>query len=361
LPLYHNMGLIGNVLQPILVGSRVVFMSPQSFIQKPLRWLKTITKYRGTVSGGPNFAYEFCIRKIKPKEREAISLQSWEVAYCGAEMIHAETLIRFQEFFEPCGFRFDSFFPCYGLAEATLIVTGGTRQVAPKVRTVNSKDIAVGKVYLSFSKEECSTFVSCGWTFPGQKVLVVDPESRERCKPGRVGEIWVKGPSIGQGYFRLPKLTEKHFFARTTDSGEEYFLRTGDLGFLYEGELYITDRLKDLVIIQGQKHYPQLIEWTVQNSHPHLKGNTTVAFSVEVERGNELIILQEVEQTHLPKLNYCEVLDAISNAVTKGHALQPYSTLLIEQGSLPKTSSGKILRQLCCNYFLKGILKQLEY
>jgi acyl-CoA synthetase (AMP-forming)/AMP-acid ligase II len=362
LPLYHNMGLIGNVLQPIFVGSRVIFMSPQSFIQQPLRWLKTISKYQGTISGGPNFAYELCIRKIKPVDREELSLQSWEVAYCGAEMVRAVTITNFQEFFEPCGFSSNAFFPCYGLAEATLIVTGGTRQVATKIRKVDSEALREGNAYLSNSNSEFLTFVSCGWTFPGQKVLIVDPETRQQCTPGRVGEVWINGPSVGQGYLQLPELTEIYFLARLagSDSEEGPFLRTGDLGYLYEGELYITGCLMDLIHIHGQKHYPQDIERTVQNSHPSLQRNATVAFSTEIEREEKLVIIQEVERINIQTLNLDNVKASISDAVMRYHNLQTHKILLLKSGNLPKSSNGNVQRELCLNYFLNGVLKQFD-
>jgi acyl-CoA synthetase (AMP-forming)/AMP-acid ligase II len=257
LPFYHDMGLIGNILQPIYVGSKVIFLSPQHFIQQPLRWLKAISNYKGTTSGGPNFAYELCLRKIKPEERSELSLQSWTLAYSGAEIVRAETLKKFQKYFEPCGFHPENFFPCYGMAEATLIITGGTRQIRPRVLKVSNEALEEGVVALPKCGEEYRIFVSCGWSFPKQQLLIVDPDTYKPCTSGKVGEVWVCGPSIAQGYFMQPELTQKTFQAQLTDSDADSFLRTGDIGFLYEGELYIVDRLKDLIIIRGRNHYPQ--------------------------------------------------------------------------------------------------------
>jgi acyl-CoA synthetase (AMP-forming)/AMP-acid ligase II len=295
LPFYHNMGLVGNVLQPVYVGCKVIFISPQHFIQKPLRWLETISKYQGTTSGGPNFAYELCLRKIKPEDRQRLSLQSWDVAYSGAEIVRPETIEQFQEFFQPCGFRSDAFFPCYGMAEATLMVTGGTRQIAARIRKIDSEALAQGYIDPCRFQKAYRTYVSCGWSFPGQKILIVDPASRRRCAPNRVGEIWISSPSTGQGYWNRTELTAQNFLAYLSDSGEGPFLRTGDLGFLYEGELCVIGRLKDFMIPSEQNSYLQNFAWTRQNSSSNLQGNLKAAFRVEVEEEN-LFILHDLEQ-----------------------------------------------------------------
>jgi acyl-CoA synthetase (AMP-forming)/AMP-acid ligase II len=362
LPYYHDMGLIGNILQPIFVGSKVVFMSPQHFIQKPIRWLRAISAFQGTTSGGPNFAYELCLRKISPEERQTLALQSWEVAYSGAEVVHYETIKRFQDFFAPCGFRPESFFPCYGMAEATLMITGGSRQVNPRVFSVDSAALTEGYINPATLDKEHRTLVSCGWTFPGQKVVIVDPETRTPCPANKIGEIWVSGPSVGQGYFNLPESTVNNFLARLANSDDGFFLRTGDLGFRHDGELYIVDRLKDIIVICDRNYYPQDIEWTVKNSHPLLQCSApaaTAAFSTEIEGEEKLIILQEIERSSLRSLKVYEVLNAITTAVGKHHKLVPHSVLLVNPGSLPRTSSGKIQRRLCCRYYLNGTLKNV--
>jgi natural product biosynthesis luciferase-like monooxygenase protein len=357
LPFYHDMGLIGNILQPVYVGGRVVLMSPMHFIQQPLRWLKAISHYRATTSGGPNFAYELCIRKIKPEQREELALESWEVAFSGAETVRAETLAKFEELFAPCGFRSEAFFPCYGMAEATLLITGGARQIQPRIRQVDKDALTAGRVLPATPVAETCDLVSCGWTFPGQRVLVVNPETCQPCALDEIGEIWVGGPSIGQGYFGLPELTERTFAAHLTGSDEGPFLRTGDLGFLYEGEICVTGRLKDLIIIRGRNHYPQDLEWTAAHSHPHVQREGAVAFSIEIGGEEQLVIVQEVERSQLRKLKEDDVLSAITEAIIRQHELQPYAVVLIKPGSLPRTSSGKVQRSLCRSQFLEGLLK----
>jgi acyl-CoA synthetase (AMP-forming)/AMP-acid ligase II len=360
LPFYHDMGLIGNILQPIYVGSKVIFMSPQHFIQKPLRWLQAISDFQGTTSGGPNFAYEQCLRKIKPEERYQLSLQSWSLAYSGAEIVRAETLKKFQEYFEPCGFYPEFFFPCYGMAEATLMITGGTRQVRPKVLKVSSEALAEGVATVSKGAEEYRTFVSCGWTFPEQRVLIVDPDTHKIYTSGKVGEVWVCGPSIALGYFKEPKLTQKTFQALLSDPDPDSFLRTGDLGFLYEGELYIVDRLKDLIIIRGRNHYPQDIEWSVRSCYPCFQHYTCAAFSLEIENEEKLIICQEVERNFLSHENYYEIPNIIRECVANYHDVVPHNILLVSYGSIPKTTSGKVQRNLCRSYYTNNLLIPLE-
>ncbi len=356
LPFYHDMGLIGNVLQPVYVGGMVVLMSPMHFIQRPLRWLDAISRYQATTSGGPNFAYELCIRKINPEQREELTLHSWEVAFSGAETVRAETLSKFKKLFGPCGFRSEAFFPCYGMAEATLLITGGARQIQPRVRQVDKDALMGGRVLPVTPGAEVCDLVSCGWTFPGQRVLIVNPETLQPCALDEIGEIWVSGPSVGQGYFGFPELTECTFAARLAGSNEGPFLRTGDLGFLYEGEICVTGRLKDLIIIRGRNHYPQDLEWTAAHSHPQVQREGAVVFSIDVGGEEQLVVVQEVERSHLHKLKEADVLNAIAEAITRQHELRPYAVVLIKPGSLPRTSSGKVQRSLCRNQFLEGAL-----
>jgi acyl transferase domain-containing protein/acyl-CoA synthetase (AMP-forming)/AMP-acid ligase II/acyl carrier protein len=353
LPPYHDMGLIGGVLQPLYTGFPVLLISPGEFIKHPLRWLKAISDYRATTSGGPNFAYELCIQKIKPEQKQELDLSSWEVAFSGAETVRAETLERFVTAFEPCGFRREAFYPCYGMAETTLMVSGGTCQAEPVLQTVEETALTEHRVVFA---EEGRTLVGCGGTFERQQIAIVDPETQLQCTESRVGEIWVSGPSVAKGYWGRPELTEQVFAAYLADSGAGPFIRTGDLGFSQAGELFITGRLKDLVIIRGRNHYPQDIEWTVERSHPHLHINGAAAFSIEVDDEEQLVIVQEVERVHLRKLKAQEVVSAISADVIQQHELQPYAVVLIKPGSLPKTSSGKVRRHLCRSSFLEGTL-----
>jgi 8-amino-7-oxononanoate synthase len=352
LPSYHDMGLIGGILQPLYIGCPNVLMSPMSFLQKPFRWLSAISRFRGTTSGGPNFAYDLCVRKITPEQRKTLDLSSWRVAFNGAEPVRAETLDAFAAAFEPCGFRREAFYPCFGLAEATLIVSGGHVHQPPIVRTFDVVALARREVLDGEPDAEGSRpLVGCGENLPDQRIAIVDPDALTPCSPDRVGEIWVHGPSMAQGYWQQPEATERMFRARLSDTGEGPFLRTGDLGFLQDGELFITGRLKDLIIVHGVNYYPQDIEQTVQESHPRLRPDCGAAFVVEEGDGRQrLVVVQEVERHK--RSNFAEVFDAIRRAVAAEHELVLDAILLIRAGSVPKTSSGKIQRHACRDGYL---------
>ena len=327
LPLYHDMGLIGNVLQPLFSGSRAVLMAPLSFLQRPALWLEAISRYRATTSGGPNFAYDLCVRKVTEAEKAGLDLSGWTVAFNGAEPVRAETLERFAAAFAPCGFRREAFFPCYGLAEATLFVTGG----AP----------GSGEV------------VGCGRAAPDQTVAVVDPESGALLGTGQVGEVWVAGPSVAAGYWGRPEETERTFGARLAGGGGP-FLRTGDLGFLADGELFVTGRLKDLIILRGRNHYPQDFEWTAEASHPALRPGCGAAFSVDRDGEERLVILQEVERR--PAGDPAEIAETVRRAVAEEHEVAVEEVVLLRSGSILKTSSGKVRRAACRAAYLAGDL-----
>ncbi len=353
LPLFHDMGLVGNVVQPLYLGIPCILMSPVAFLQNPLSWLKAISSYKATTSGGPNFAYDLCVRKITPEQRASLDLSSWEVAFNGAEPVRAATLERFATTFEPCGFRREAFYPCYGMAETTLLVSGGLKTAPPVVYKVEGAAIEQNRVVESVSEQEgVRTIISCGQTWLDQKIVIVNPESLTLCPAGRVGEIWVSGPSVAQGYWNQPEQTTQTFHAYVADMAEEPFLRTGDLGFLQDGELFVTGRLKDVIIIRGRNHYPQDIELTVEESHPALRSGCGAAFSVEVEGEEQLVVAQEVERTYLRNLDVEEVVGSIRKAVSQQHELQVYAVLLLKTGSIPKTSSGKIQRHACRTGFL---------
>ncbi len=357
LPVYHDMGLIGSILEPIYVGRPSVLMSPITFLQRPVRWLQAITRYKGTISGAPNFAYELCIGKITPEQRASLDLSSWELAFCGAEPVRPKTLERFAETFAGCGFRWEAFYPCYGLAEATVFVSGGLGPGQPLVHTVQKSALTRGQVVKATAGEkDTQTLVGCGQALLNQKIVIVDPEALSRCQPNQVGEIWVSGPSIARGYWNRAEETKHAFQAYLADTGEGPFLRTGDLGFLQDGQLFVTGRLKDLIIIRGRNHYPQDIELTVEQSHPALRSACGAAFSVEVAGEERLVVVQEVERLYLRHLDIDEVVTAVRQAMMENHELQIYAVLLLKTGSIPKTSSGKIQRHACRTGFLKGDL-----
>src|SRR5689334_18947067 len=252
LPLYHDMGLIGGVLQPLYVGARCILMSPVSFLQKPSRWLEAISRYRATTSGGPNFAYDMCVQKIDAARRAELDLSSWSVAFNGSEPVRAETLKQFANAFASCGFRPEAFFPCYGLAEATLFVSGNPLVRPPVIKTFAAESLARHRVEEQAADVGAQELVSCGATFLNQKTLIVNPETSMPCAPDEVGEIWIAGDSVAQGYWKRPDETQQIFRARLTGVSCETFLRTGDLGFRHDGELFVTGRLKDLIIIRGR-------------------------------------------------------------------------------------------------------------
>ncbi|BAZ20872.1 beta-ketoacyl synthase [Kalymmatonema gypsitolerans NIES-4073] len=356
LPLYHDMGLIGNLLQPLYLGRPCILMPPVAFLQKPFRWLQAISNYKATTSGGPNFAYDLACRQISPEQLATLDLSRWEVAFTGAEPIRAETMERFAETFAPCGFRREAFYPCYGMAETTLIVSGGLKSEAPIVRHIQPTALEQNQVIYTTASDGGKAIVGCGKSSPDQKVLIVNPESFLPCPDEQVGEVWVAGDSIAQGYWNRPEQTKNTFQAYLADNKTGPFLRTGDLGFLHDGELFITGRLKDLIIIMGRNHYPQDIEFTVENSHPALRPAGGAAFAVEIKTGEKLVIVQEVERSHLRKLNADEVIGAIRKAVAEHHDLQTHAIVLIKTNSLPKTSSGKVRRSTCRAEFEAGTL-----
>lgn len=346
LPLYHDMGLIGNVLQPLYLGASCILMSPVHFLQKPARWLSAITRYRATTSGGPNFSYDLCVRQVTEAQRASLDLSAWAVAFNGAEPVRAATLDRFSDRFQDCGFRRRAFYPCYGLAEATLLVTGGTKGEGARTFSYGAASPA---------GREDRLLVSCGRSRAGQTIRIVHPESGIGCPDGEVGEIWVGGPSVAQGYWRKEQESEETFHACLAQSGEGPFLRTGDLGLLREGELFVTGRLKDLIIIRGRNHYPHDIERTVEESHPALRPGGCAAFSISEEDEERLVVVQEVEP-RAQGLDVPAIAATIRQAVAQAHELSIAAVVLIKAGSLPKTSSGKVQRGLCRTQFLDRAL-----
>lgn len=355
LPVYHDMGLIGGILQPLYGGFPCVLMSPTSFLQRPYRWLQAISHYQGTTSGGPNFAYELCIQRITPEQKSSLDLSSWSVAFNGAEPIRLETLERFSATFAKCGFRLEGFYPCYGMAEATLMVSGGIKKALPPSKTVAKSALEKHQVIEAATSDDIQTFVSCGQSVPQQQIVIVHPETLQRCQPDEVGEIWVSGPSIGQGYWNRPEQTEQTFHASLKDQNSRLFLRTGDLGFLDNGELFITGRAKDLIIIRGRNLYPQDLELTVERSHSSLRLGSSAAFSVEAENEERLVMVQELEFRAKPNIE--EVIAAIRQAVAEEHEVQVSAVVLIKPGTIPKTSSGKIQRRATKADFLANKLE----
>ncbi|MGB2924978.1 MAG: aminotransferase class I/II-fold pyridoxal phosphate-dependent enzyme [Limnothrix sp.] len=357
LPLFHDMGLIGHVLQPVYVGFPSILMPPLAFLSNPTCWLKAISKYRATTSGGPNFAYDLCVSKVKSDQIDHLNLESWDLAYSGAEPVRAETLKKFHEKFDRARFNYQAFYPCYGMAETTLFTTGGSKQENPIIQNVQLDSSGHNTALKdNIVASEKKSFVSCGRPYLDTTVVIVEPESATRCQAEETGEIWVSGGSLASGYWNAPIATKETFHAVLKEEKSEHFLRTGDLGFLKDGELFVTGRLKDLIIIRGKNHYPQDIELTVQQSDPAFRLNCGAAFSVEVGGLERLVVVQELERTYIRQMNTEELAAKIRQKVAAEHELQVYDVVLIKTGSIAKTSSGKIQRQACRQAFLTGDL-----
>lgn len=357
LPSYHDMGLIGGILEPMLLGGSTTLMTPASFLQRPVRWLEAITQYKGNTCGAPNFAYDLCVDKVTPEQMETLDLSSWAVAFCGAEPIRPETLERFARTFAGCGFRKTSFYPCFGMAESALIVSGGDGPAEITTFTISRKSLETDQVVpASGNNDDSLTLVSCGSAVIDQRIVIVNPTTLQQCESNQVGEIWISGPSVAQGYWGMEEETRKTFQAYIADTGEGPFLRTGDLGFLHDEELYVTGRIKDLIIINGSNHYPQDIELTVESCHPALQPAGGAAFSVTENGKEQLVIVQEVtRQSRKADIN--ELTSAIRQEVAEKHDLRAFAIVLIKPMSILKTSSGKIQRRATKTAFLENKLE----
>jgi acyl-CoA synthetase (AMP-forming)/AMP-acid ligase II len=295
------------------------------------------------------------VAKTTPEEREGLDLSSWSLAFNGAEPVRAETIDRFARTFEPFGFRRSAFFPCYGLAEATLLVSG-MRSAVPVVRTFETAGLEHRRaIPVEASDESGRTLVGCGHTWLDQTIVVADPDTLTPCSDGRIGEIWISGPNVTQGYWRRDEATAATFRAHLADTGAGPFLRTGDLGFFHDGSLFISGRIKDLIIIRGRNHFPQDIELTVESSHPILRPGCGAAFSVDVDGDERLVVVQEIRRD-FRDANLQEVADIIRGAVSANHELSVHAVALIKPGRIPKTSSGKIQRHACRQGYLADTL-----
>jgi acyl-CoA synthetase (AMP-forming)/AMP-acid ligase II len=359
-PHFHDYGLVDGLLQPLYSGISCYMISPVAFYMRPIRWLQTISRYRVTHSQGPNFAYEHCLNRIKPEQQTNLDLSSWQTASNGAEPIRQDTIERFIQTYEPYGFRRSSLYPAYGLAEATLLVSTKQHGDEPNICAFDAEALEKNRV-VAISQDEgkrVRTIVSCGSLIGNIKAVIANPETLAQCEPLEVGEIWISDPSVALGYWGKHEETESTFRAHLTDSGEGPFLRTGDLGFIKDGELFVTGRIKDVVIIRGRNHYPQDIELTVEQSHPSLRTGHGAALGVNFQGEEKLIIIQEVKSEYNHKLDLDEVLGNICEAVRDEHELQVYAVILTKAGSIPKTSSGKIQRSACRNRFLNEIFNQ---
>jgi acyl-CoA synthetase (AMP-forming)/AMP-acid ligase II len=361
-PLYHDMGLILNALQTLYVGSLCVLMAPNAFTQRPLNWLRAIHDYRAEVGCSPNFGYDHCVSRYRADQMDGIDLSYWKVALNGAEPVHAETIDRFIETFARHGFQAGTVFPAYGMAEATLLISGGNRGAGHVTRSVSSAGLQSHAVTAPNDAADSQLLVGCGRALIHEQIAIADPDRRTRLPPLMVGEIWVNGPNVARAYWKNPEATAAALNASIAgeDDGARW-LRTGDLGFLdATGELYVTGRIKDLLIVRGINHYPQDIERTVQTAHPAFRANCGAAFTVTDERGEEtLVIVQEIERTERNRIDAAEMKGLIRENVTDQHELFARHIVLIRPGTLPKTTSGKIQRSLARKLWLERRFEDL--
>jgi acyl-CoA synthetase (AMP-forming)/AMP-acid ligase II/acyl carrier protein len=373
LPYFHDMGLIGGALAPLYIGMRTVLMSPQTFVRRPLRWLQTIQRFGATVSGAPNFAFELCADRVSPSQAETLDLSSLKLMFCGAEPIRAATLRSFEARFKPSGFDAGCYYPCYGLAESTLLATGGIGPARPKVLTVDRQSLRQGRINAAsdVSADKSTELVSCGGVVGDGRIAIVDPVSSTELGPDRVGEIWLRSPSVSKGYWKSPVDSGEKFNAtlnvqrsgwRSLVGGkraatETGFCRTGDLGFLHQGELYVTGRTKELIIVRGRNYFPQDIEATVGaiNEYPLQR---SVALSIEGARGEALGIVVELPR-HTPNELYPAICRQIRRQVIEEHEIDPRQIVLTLPASIPVTTSGKLRRGECRRWFENGNEKSL--
>jgi acyl-CoA synthetase (AMP-forming)/AMP-acid ligase II len=360
LPHFHDMGLVYGMLGPLFAAVPGYVMAPITFIQRPARWLQAITRFGVTHSVAPNFAYDLCVRKVKPADRPALDLSEWRVAVNGAEPIRAETLERFVNAFGPCGFRAEALCPGYGLAEATLKVTACRPSRLPRVLQVDAEALDRGSVRVGPpAGVRARSLVGCGWTEIDTEVRIVDPTTRLACADGQVGEVWVGGSTVAAGYWHREEESTETFGATLAQGGAGAFLRTGDLGFVHEGELYITGRIKELLIIRGQNYYPHDIELTVESCHRAFRQNGCAAFAVDLEGEERLVIALELEREGRA-LDFEELAGMVRQTVAEVHEIRVHDMVWLRPGGLPRTSSGKIQRQACRRAYLEGFPGRLS-
>jgi len=356
LPYFHDYGLLHGIIAPFYAGIPAYLMSPITFLRRPLRWLEAVSRFSITHSGGPNFSYESCLRAVRQQREWQADLSTWTVASCGAEPIHPDTVEQFIETFGPQGFRRTSFAPAYGLAEATLLVTMKQPGAEPTFLKVEAEALADSIVKeSSVSERGTRTLVGCGKPLAETRMLIVNPTTQRSCQAGVVGEVWLAGAGIATGYWERPEESEVTFNATLAGSGDGPYLRTGDLGFIHQGELFLTGRLKELLIVRGRNYYPHDLEWTVEQAHPGLRRGCGAAFSIESETGERVVLVYEIEKK-LPESDMSEVMSCIRRALADEYELEVHHVVLVKSGTIPRTSSGKIQRHACRANFESGQL-----
>jgi acyl-CoA synthetase (AMP-forming)/AMP-acid ligase II len=358
------MGLVVSILMPVVGRVHSVIMDPLAFVQQPVRWLRLLSQYSGAFAAAPNFAYEYCVQRVRPEDREDLSLGTIAALVNGSEPIRPETLGRFQAFFAPAGLKKTAMRPSYGLAEATVFVSASPAGEEPTVTVFSRTEMARGTacVVEPTEEENVTRLVACGWPV-NQDVAIVDPRTLRRVEDGCVGEIWVSGPNVGNGYWGRPEESQESFRAVMADDlfAESGWLRTGDLGVWHDKQLYITGRIKDLVIIDGTNHYPQDIEVTAQEAHPALRPDHCAAFAVPSDDGEKLVVVAEHSRSFANSESACTgVARAVRAAVSAVHAVALHDFVLVPPGTVPRTTSGKVARGACRDQYLAGLLERAD-
>ncbi|WP_270171062.1 HAD-IIIC family phosphatase [Paenibacillus sp. SYP-B4298] len=357
LPPYHDMGLIGGILQPIFTGFHMVLLAPNDFVQQPMRWLSAVSKYRATVSGGPNFAYDLCIQKIPPHELHTLDLSTWDVAFTGAEQIQAQVMRDFHAKFTACGFREQAFYSCYGLAESTLFVTGGIPGEGMMTLPVNREKLIEGFAEVEQTPlASTAEYVACGSSYQGQQLHIVHPQTGMPLEDGVIGEVWVSSASKALGYLNQPEQTAETFHATLGDGSPGEYVRTGDLGFLMQGRLFITGRVKEMIIIRGKNYFPADMEWHIEQANEHFIPDGCAAFSVSQQGNEQLVIVQELSR-HYRLADTAPLANTIRSVLASQFGIQPYEIVFVKQGGLQKTSSGKKMRNACKEHYQSGLLR----
>jgi len=360
LPLFHDMGLVCTLLWPVYLGVQSVMMAPATFVRNPLIWLQSINRYRGSVCGAPNFAYDLCVNRIDESELQDIDLSCWKVAFNSAEPVRAETLKNFSRKFGECGYSHAAFYPGYGMAEATVFISGGTREDGPTLLSVDKRELAENKLVIDDSANDSSVdVVSCGRALSPHSLKIVEPNTKEELPEGCVGEIWFSGPSLSPGYWDLATISKEVFGQSIVNAGTEdaTYFRTGDLGSVVKGELFVTGRMKDVIIVHGKNYYPQDIEHSSVTSHEALRPGYCAAFSVDSNGIEKLVVAAEVDRKFVRKIDFDEVCSAVRQAVFDDHSLSVEEVILLKPNRIPVTSSGKIQRAATKALYVKGELE----
>jgi acyl-CoA synthetase (AMP-forming)/AMP-acid ligase II len=360
LPIFHDMGLVYGLLTPLYVGRPCYLMSPVSFLEKPIRWLQAISKNHATHTAAPNFAYDVCTRKVSEEEKSTLDLSALKFVVNAAEPVRLETMQEFAAAFKKSGFRYESFTPSYGLAEATVKVSSKKMNQTPSYCSLDINEIERNRIsFVADQHPNSYKVVGCGWSGIDADIKIVNFETGKPCASNEIGEIWIHSDSVAQGYWQNPEASKETFQARITGYNGGPFLRTGDMGFIHEGELYIAGRIKDMIIIQGKNYYPQDIELTVERCHNAIRPSCGAAFAITDGETEKLIIVQEVKREYRKSGDLPEVANKVRMAVAKNHGLRVNAISLIMPSTIEKTTSGKIQRSATRESFMQKNLEIL--